>query len=416
MQKPVRSFFAVICLVIVALACGLPPMSISVGSSVNEQETPTLDLNAALLTITPIIVQSSTAIPQAIEEKPVYIDTCRIAFSSERNRFQVHEIYLMNPDGSNVRQLSNVEPREPGNWDVNPRWSPDGTQIVFEAHRADKSTVGLVEGTIVANEDSNKKDGIWVVNAATGDERELVPPDSENRNPAWSPDGKQIIFSSNRDGDIEIFSIDSSGGDLRQLTDNSADDNFPVWSPDGSWIAFYSNRDGGLGLYVMNEDGKNQRRMVEIKRLSDVIPVEADPTWSPDGKYIAFAGDGMQLFMVNADNSEISQLTTDNKWISYPAWSPDSTKVAYTSKVKSDYAVFSVDIFSKQINQISAESDWIWSVEWSRDGEQLLYSAHDIKGDTEIFVKSIDGSYERQLTQMKGTDWNATWSPLCPQN
>jgi len=322
----------------------------------------------------------------------------------------------MNPDGSNVRQLTNVEPGEPGNWDVNPQWSPDGTQIVFEAHRADESTVALVEGTVVVNEDSNKKDGIWVVDTATGDERELVPPDYENRNPAWSPDGKQIVFSSNRDGDIEIFSIDANGTNLQQLTENSADNNYPVWSPDGKRIAFYSNRGGVFGLFVMNADGRDQRRLVEVKGLSDVIPVEAKPVWSPDGKYIAFAGDGMQLFMVNADNSQVTQLTTDNKWISDPSWSPDSIKITFTTKAKGGYAVFIVDINTKTIEQISVESDWIWETEWSKDGTQILYSAEDVNGDTEIFIKSTVGMIDYQLTQMKGTDWEATWSPLCAKN
>jgi len=416
MKITFRSFLGFIFLIILTLACGLPPISISVGPTTGDQVTPTQDLNATLLTITPIIVQSSTKIPPAIEEKPVYIDPCQIAFSSERNRFQVHEIYLMNPDGSNVRQLTNVEPGEPGNWDVNPQWSPDGTQIVFEAHRADESTVGLVEGTVVVNEDSNKKDGIWVVDTATGDERELVPPDYENRNPAWSPDGKQIVFSSNRDGDIEIFSIDANGTNLQQLTENSADDNYPVWSPDGNRIAFYSNRDGVFGLFVMNADGRDQRRLVEVKGLSDVIPVEAKPVWSPDGKYIAFAGDGMQLFMVNADNSQVTQLTTDNKWISDPSWSPDSIKITFTTKAKGGYAVFIVDINTKTIEQISVESDWIWETEWSKDGTQILYSAEDVNGDTEIFIKSTVGMIDYQLTQMKGTDWEATWSPLCAKN
>ncbi|MEP5611764.1 MAG: biopolymer transporter TolR, partial [Cyclobacteriaceae bacterium] len=83
---------------------------------------------------------------------------------------------------------------------------------------------------------------------------------SYSERPSWSPDGKQIVFNSNRDGDDEIYVIRVDGSGLRQLTNNDDDDYTPFWSPDGDFISFGSNRDGNSEIYVMKADGSEQKR------------------------------------------------------------------------------------------------------------------------------------------------------------
>ena len=90
--------------------------------------------------------------------------------------------------------------------------------------------------------------------------------------------GDRIAFTSDRDGDYEIFVMNADGTDVRQLTDNSGMDGIPTWSPDGKRIAFDSEWDGGSQIFVMNADGTN------VHQLTNNDHRDWDPSWSPDGK------------------------------------------------------------------------------------------------------------------------------------
>ena len=79
---------------------------------------------------------------------------------------------------------------------------------------------------------------------------------------SFSPDGSEILFAANHDGDLEIFVVGADGTDQRQLTDNGGQDFFPSWSPDGDTIVFSSDRSGAVELYLMDADGGNQRPLM----------------------------------------------------------------------------------------------------------------------------------------------------------
>jgi hypothetical protein len=111
-----------------------------------------------------------------------------------------------------------------------PDWSPGADRIVFELN------------------------GIAVINADRSGLHNLTSSDTDY-GPSWSPDGQQILFTSQRDGNREIYVIKPDGTDLTNLTQSPASDNSPVWSPDSKQIAFASNRDGDYDIYVMNRDG-----------------------------------------------------------------------------------------------------------------------------------------------------------------
>jgi Tol biopolymer transport system component len=178
-------------------------------------------------------------------------DGSRILFNSDRTGETI-EIFVMDADGGNVQQLT-----ETGTSGSAGGWSPDGSQVVISA-------------TAPGREDRD----IFIMNAdGSGLTRLTEDPGNDSR-ASWSPDGSWILFDSDRDGDREIFLIHPDGTGIQQLTDNADRDDFASWSPDGQAIAFTSNRDGNLEIYVMKVDGSGQAN------LSQTEADELFPSWS----------------------------------------------------------------------------------------------------------------------------------------
>jgi Tol biopolymer transport system component len=196
--------------------------------------------------------------------------------------------------------------------DVEPAWSPDGTRIAFSTNR-----------------DGNYE--IYTMNADGSGQTNLTNDNGDDRDAAWSPDGTKITFASERDGDSEIFVMNADGSSPVQLTDNILFiDARPAWSPDGSKIAFDSDRDGDNEIYVMSAaDGSGQTN------LSDDSSLDVEPTWSPDGSKIAFRTnrDGnREVYVMNAtDGSGQANLTNNPENDFSPSWSPDGTRISFTT-------------------------------------------------------------------------------------
>ena len=130
----------------------------------------------------------------------------------------------------------------------------------------------------------------------------------------------KIAFTSNRDGNAEIYAINADGTGQTRLTNNSDEDGFPAWSPNGARIAFQSSRDGNWDIYVMSADGSNQTR------LTSNTDLDMFPAWSPDGTRIAYVsrtGDGSEeIYMMDADGSNQIRLTFNLVTEEFPTWSP----------------------------------------------------------------------------------------------
>ena len=188
-----------------------------------------------------------------------------------------------------------------------PRWSPDGRRIVFTTDRHENADV-------------------YIMNAdATGQRNLTLSPLSNDMNPAWSPDGKRIVFASDRQGNFDIFVMDDGGLEMRPLTSAQADDRLPVWSPTGETIVFVSDRDGNREIYVMSPDGTGQRNLTRHPGW------DSEPTISPDGKTIAFISDRdgtSNIFLMAIDGTGVRKLTRyDNANCYYPCFVPRQRKV-----------------------------------------------------------------------------------------
>ena len=156
------------------------------------------------------------------------------------------------------------------------------------------------------------------MDADGSNQQQLTFNDIDDMFPVWSPEGAQITFDSDRDGDFEIYVMDADGSN-EQLTFNSSVDEYPAWSPDGAQIAFDSNRDGDHEIYVMDADGSNQQQLT----FNDSD--DGFPAWSPEGAQIAFTSnrDGdWEIYIMDADGNNEEQLTTNDIDDGYPAWSP----------------------------------------------------------------------------------------------
>lgn len=185
-----------------------------------------------------------------------------------------------------------------------PAWSPDGTQIVFSRY------------------DANRDPQIFVINSDGTNLTPLTDNNYSGREPDWSPDGSKIVFDAFPVDNYEIAVMDADGFNLALLTNDptgsSVRDQDPVWSPDGSKIAFASTRNGSFDIYTMNSDGSN------VMQISDSQNGRRDPAWSPDGSEIVFAGyDGndTEIMKIAADGSgNIMVLTAYDDDMSHPKW------------------------------------------------------------------------------------------------
>ena len=290
-----RMWLVISLLVVVAMAmvaCGgaaeIPPTPVP----------PTI-ATSAVPTITP------TATPAIVN-----CDQSMIAFISDRDGN--HEIYVINADGSNPTNLTNNSAN-----DGNPIWSPDGSKIVFLSD----PTGNIDDIVYVMNADGTGVKYLTDQNASLPERNRL----EQEYFAAWSPDRSKVAYWFDQfDGNFEIYvmkkdELNSPPTELNNMTKNSASDEAPAWSPDGSKIVFSSDRDGNYEVYVMNADGSNPTN------LTNNSADDEDPTWSPDGNKIAFItyrdGKG-EVYVMNADGSNPTNLT-NNKYIEMQAaWSP----------------------------------------------------------------------------------------------
>src|SRR5262245_174995 len=296
-----------------------------------------------------------------------------IAFTSTRDDFVTAEIYLMSPDGSNPRRLT-----ENTGGNAFAALSPDGKKIVFDSNR------NRAEG-----EPLNTSD-LFVMNTDGAEQMFLIRGSSAT----WSPDSKNIAFHASASGlglptrtdpgaptiDSDIFVanvddlLDGVAGPMNLTNSPEAIDDDADWSPDGRRIVFVSHpvtddrqRSNQAEIYVINVDGTG------LKRLTFNAEEERAPSWSPDGTHIVFMcriGGGASDFEIcdmKADGSDRRQLTDNAVSDATPTFSPD--------------------------------------------GQQIVFQ-RQLAGLTNLWLMNADGAGQAQLTNSPGVNAFANWGQV----
>ncbi|HYQ86083.1 MAG TPA: protein kinase [Bacteroidota bacterium] len=293
--------------------------------------------------------------------------------------------------------------------DMQPAWSPDGSKIAFVSARDHGGHLSLLMNAGPVEPYVKGKAGdIFLIPAFGGAAVKLI---DNGYDPAWSPDGKTIVFRSIRGGRWDLWTIAAEGGTPNQLTNDEDMDLQPSWSPDGKWIIYTSGPTSYFELCAIPAGGGARQMLTNDK--STVLR----PGWSPDGKFILFSSTRtgiMNVWKIPFEPgskllSSAAQITVgegDNVNITVAA---GGRKIAYAT-VKSTADIWELNVKDKRLRQVSSETGDEDSPALSPDGKTLLIYS-DRTGVQEIWTMDLIGNFLSQLTSSKLGDVFPAWSP-----
>ena len=269
-------------------------------------------------------------------------------------------------------------------------------------------------GVIAFTSERDGNTDIYLMNVDGTGEQRLTHDPAYDAWPAWSPDGQHIAFVSDRSGNPDIWVMDADGTNQHQLTDHAANDIWPSWSPDGARIAFPSRRDGNFELYLMNADGSNLRRLTHTPSHEDF------PAWSPDGTQLVFTrseGDDGTYVLAVPDIGDAGAETgsrEERKLLDFvalePAWSPDGAQIAFGSDHAGPRGIYVMDADGGNLHRMVQTFVGENCPDWSPDGNWIVLASWQ-GGDGEIYLMRADGSDMRALTRNRFEDEFPAWRP-----
>lgn len=285
-----------------------------------------------------------------------------------------------------------------------------------------------IGGRVVFHSDRDGEIDIYSMNADGSAVQRLTDAAGRDFEPDWSPDGSTIVFSSDRDDpdNAMLYLMNADGTDQRRLASSLVDDQVGArWSPDGQWILFHSNPQvAGMptfDIFKIRPDGS------DLTNLSNTLGNNFMADWSPDGQRIVFVSqrDGNRdLYVMNADGSNQTRLTDGGFENSLPRWSPNGQQIVFESnRTGSTYGLFVIDAPNEENAGASLESTvrmltfpgFNYSTpDWVNDEWLVISSDRDSTNlvNYEIYLLKADGSEIFRVTENVGVmDRFPSWTP-----
>jgi Tol biopolymer transport system component len=321
-------------------------------------------------------------------------DSTRIVFSrgmSDIPDFFHQQIFIMNADGTGEAQLT-FPTMSPPESNADPAWLADG-RILFTSTRDHNTNIYDTE--------------IYVMNADGTNQVRLTNHAGPDFNPASSPDGTKIVFARGTPAHIWVMNADGSGP--VELTGGAAGENqWPVWSPDGTSIAFTSDRAGSgyWQLYVMDADG------TDVTQITVDAADSVTPSWSPDGEWLVYWRDDCdtsggsaspcELWVVKPDGSENTNLTDSADGLDLdPDWSPDGTRIAFMSVRGGNTDIYVLSLGGTAL--LRARVSRLEGPVPYREARRRLASR--TRGSSSVFLTARNASYDRVAAGLPSPSW-----------
>ena len=197
---------------------------------------------------------------------------------------------------------------------------------------------------------------------------------SSARSASLSPTGKRAIFEARG----EIFTVPEENGDTRNITQSSAvADRTPIWSPEGDQLAWFSDKNGdGYALLIANQNGLEEPKSISIGESK----LGWEPTWSPDGKFIAFTDDDVRIRVLNIEDETIETIDIGGNNLERGSmgltWSPDSKWLAYAKTASNNFRQITIwSVTDKTIHKVTNTFADAFSPAWDKDKKHFYFLA-----------------------------------------
>lgn len=252
---------------------------------------------------------------------------------------------------------------------------------------------------------SKKGKEIAVMDMDGYDEKKLTKNKSINISPTWSPDGKQLIFTSYLHGNPDLYMLKVGGRRMRRITNGPGGKLTPNWSPNGSTVAMASSAGGIANIYTLHPNGK------DIVRLTNGDAIDISPAWSPNGSTIAFASEragGLHLFMMSKQGKGIKRLTYVGYQNDMPSWSVLNDRIAFAGRVAGRFDIFTINPDGSNLQRLTINAGSNEHPSFSPDGRFITFSSTRT-GEPAIYIMRRDGSNQTRVSEEPGI--LPSWGP-----